>query len=302
MIELIAFSTKAEIVRYLKILQAGKSNKDTKFIFWDAERWLIFLLNTRMPCQILFMRPYATSQSWKSMISYVVKLFSIALFKGKKNINLGLLSIPGYKPTFMTNSWVDDDISYGLKDNFIERDGLPEINELRLDDPNIRLLGVPGFMSKRKNPDFIIQVFQHIQTMSNLNYKLIFFGKVDIDLQSSIVKWREQGVIVFDEYFEDEKYRRFLVSLDCVLVNYSNVGSSGVIVDALSSNTQVVFFGSKFWKNFVSDNRTMIKFADANPSIFAEIVVKFAPHRVKNNYSIINRFPKVNVIDFFLLM
>ena len=291
------YFSKKELIDGLK--NAASIDREARFIIWEGEKWVHFLLRTKLRCKIIFMRPYQSERTRLILPKTICKYLLYVFLTTKRNLEFRLLAIPGSKPVLMEHFWVDDDF---------ELPTVSDTHEFKLNDKIYDILKfykshfvicVPGFISERKNPRLALTVHQE---MRSKGYKvcLFFCGRIESNLKEFFSLITDPDVIVFDDYLKNDEYMTLLSVVDAILINYSNVGSSGIVIEALTVGTPTVFSGSRHWRNLATASAGLLRLTSFEVSEVVEILESFMVEKKKHNPAFHIPNPKLNVIDFMI--
>ena len=292
------FDTKSKLVKFLE--NPNNEETGTLLIFWDAEEWIKFSLFTKRRCRLLFMRPYRSGNSYTSSIRYLTKILIIRIILLKTNLEIGLLSIPGDKPKIFVNHWIDDDFTSFSKEHLLVGAVHPIVSSLKSIDSECVVLGVIGFISARKNPNVTVSALRKLREQSDRKFILIFIGTIEASIYEYLVNLQEKDILVYNQYLDEDEYESIIRSIDLNIMNYSNVGSSGSIIDSLLLQTPVVFSGDKHWKSFANANERGFEMTSLLPAQVSDAVIRILDRGEIRDWEIRNPNPKLNVIDFLL--
>lgn len=216
----------------------------------DADDWLFLLLQLRTDLRLIFMRPYLQSRSFCGLSRYFIKLLCAYLLSLQRSTEIGLLSIPRHEHRFFKKFWVDD-----IESDYEEmaREVLDSKFSLRAKfnlGEDYKIILVPGFVSARKNCELaVLSLKETIKNIPEQNVVLIFAGQAPPSVALEIANRQDEGVYLLNEYLEKRHYFKSILDSDLVLLLYSNRGSSGIVIDALSCNRSIVIAGGKRWTN-----------------------------------------------------
>ena len=289
------FESKDVLFRNLTL--KVNSERGLRVIFWEGEKWIFFLLRTKVKCKVVFMRPYQNRRSRFVELKTFEKYVAYLILKCRKNIDFRLLSIPGFKPFLFNKLWVDDDYTFELNSNSSNLAFKSKVFEILSQQQNYFTICVPGFISDRKNPSLAIDVYFELCKRGH-KVRLLFCGKIDLELEEFFHNVRNPEIIVFDEYLSTKDYFELLRLVNLVLVTYSNVGSSGIVTESLSLGTPVVFTGSQHWQELSEANSKLFRIASFDPEDIANEIENFLFPNFDLNIAFTIPNPKENVIDY----
>ena len=267
---------------------------------WEGEEWLKLLLKLRINLRILFMRPYIQNLNPKGAANFFIKYVFIFTFRHFSGNQIGLLAIPGDTPKILRNSWVDD-VQSDYDDYKFQ---LSSYRERLRDEIGIssqaKIILVPGFITKRKNPQLAIEAFGvWMEKRPKNKYVLVFGGKLDKESERLVAKLQGKGIYALNRYLSKAEYFALLEEANLVLLLYSNRASSGVVIDAITVSTPVLLIGDKRWQNLFERFPELVARASRTPKALSnEIQVILSKHnqsKQKRQW----REDRKDVIEFF---
>lgn len=217
----------------------------------DAEDWLPLLLQLKNNLRIVFMRPYLQTWSPFGVLRYIVKLMCVYFLHTQRFTNVGLLSIPLDKHYILKNLWLDDvDSDFQDMANEVLDSEFSLRTKFNLAQ-EVKILLVPGFVSSRKNHQLAVLSFKEIlKNFPNQQIVLVFAGRISQSVAPEIVGREDEGIFLLNEYLEKRHYFKSILDSDCIVLLYSNRGSSGIVIDAVSCNRRIIITGGRRWSNF----------------------------------------------------
>ena len=235
-----------------------------ELLLWDGDNHLLLLLKTKLKFRVLIMRPYATMGA-KSCLSYISKIIVLYILKYSKKHQFGLLKIPLHHPRILKKQWVDDE----LPSDIVEFSDGAEMIDFKSGSNAVIL--VPGYISSRKNPIYLVNEMRKIQEKSPKELILRFTGLIAENLvqefEISSYHWLE----VRNEFLSREDYIQEIKSADLVILPYMNLGSSGVLIESLFLGKTVALLARRRFKtleNFASGKVILFK-KDGLREVFA---------------------------------
>jgi len=216
----------------------------------DADDWLFLLLRLRTDLRVIFMRPYLQSKSLYGVSRYLMKLLGAYLLNLQRSTDVGLLSIPRDGHLFLKKLWVDDiESDYEGMAQAVINSKFSLRAKFNLDEDE-KIILVPGFISSRKNHELAVLSFK--ETIKNLPEQrtvLIFAGQTSHSVALEIANREDEGIYLLNDYLEKRHYFKSILDSDLILLLYSNRGSSGIVIDALSCDRHIIIAGGRRWKN-----------------------------------------------------
>jgi glycosyltransferase involved in cell wall biosynthesis len=247
------FKSKKELINFIR-----KTQINATLIFWDADNWIFEMFRVKAPIRALIMRPYLTSKSFHDLVVFFIKRATIFLLQKSMNIDFAYLAIPFCKVRNKRNYWVDDDLIIDLE--FLEE--LRSYRSLDLKKETYKIL-VPGYISKRKNPELVIEACKFLSVNLQCEFQLTFQGKVEKNLEVAFAANEMPWLNVQNRYYPRTEYLKLLNEADVVVIPYSNIASSGVAVECIALNIPVIMLRDYRWKGASSlegVNLTLVNF------------------------------------------
>lgn len=236
---------------------------------WEAEEWFKLILRLKRKIRVLFLRPYIQVFSIFGMIRYLYKILMIGIFSSFRRSKIGLLAIPLDKPLLFRSKWVDDISS---KRKRLDESGDTLFAELMAEvglAQNVDLVLVPGFITKRKNPELIIEAFKVLQERNLNRCALLFSGLVDQEYKTFFYHNTTESVFCLDRYLLEKEYSCLLEKSKVVILSYNIRASSGVLVDCIELARKVIFTGDKRWQNLYAEASNFVIKGSKDPLILA---------------------------------
>jgi glycosyltransferase involved in cell wall biosynthesis len=231
------FQSKYELIKFI-----GKKPVKATLIFWDGDNWLFEILRLKAPIRALVMRPYLASKSLRNLAVFLIKRVTMLFLKKFKSIELAYLAIPFCTVGKKRNYWVDDDLLIDLE--FLKV--LRSRRSLNLGKQKFKIL-VPGYISERKNPKLVIDACEVLSNYYQVEFELMFRGKVAETLKVMFASNKRSWVNVQDKYFPRSEYLELLNEADVVVIPYSNIASSGVAVECIALNVPLIMLQDYRW-------------------------------------------------------
>jgi glycosyltransferase involved in cell wall biosynthesis len=247
------------------------------------------------------MRPYLQELTFSGVRNYLIKFLVASFLMMMKHSKVGFLAIPGDRPRLYRKNWVDE---LGSKRSISEDQAWRTLSsiedEIALSE-NDGIVLVPGFISKRKNPELILEAFDIFsKNHKQKKYALVFAGKIDQECKEIFRRPKYQFAHCLDRYLTENEYSALLKSSKLVVLVYDNRASSGVIVDCIEVSTKVILSGADRWKNlFQIYPESIFRGRKSSLSLaeqFAEVLLK---PKVKSQ-SFIWRENRADVLQFCL--
>jgi hypothetical protein len=286
---------------YAEVLKLRSLYPEILVVISEAEEWYSLILKLRHNIRVLFMRPYLQEYSWSGLRNYLVKFLVASYLFTVRDSRIGLLAIPGDRPRIFPTKWVDE---LGSRRNISNHQAsivLSEIkNEISLPD-NVGIVLVPGFITKRKNPEMILEAFDNFIGMNvSGDFALVFAGKIDDECKAIFEKSEYQFAYFLDRYLTEQEYSGLLKESSVVVLVYDNRASSGVVVDCIEISTRVILTGDGRWKNLFGLYPKSIVKGSKNPSRLAQQLnaILVSPEGVVNGANW--RGNRADVLEFLL--
>ena len=239
----------------------------------DADDWLPLLLPLRTYLRVIFMRPYLQSRSLFGVSRYLVKLMCAYFLELQKSTAVGLLSIPRDEHFFLKKLWVDDVESDYEDMTKVVLDSKFSLRAKFNLDPDEKIILVPGFISSRKNHELaVLSLKEALTNIPNQRVVLIFAGQASQSVALEIVNREDEGIYLLNEYLEKSHYFKSILDCDSILLLYSNRGSSGIVIDALSCNRNIIIAGGRRWSNLADHYDGLFQKVSPNLNSITEAV------------------------------
>lgn len=252
-----------------EILDLRAQHPNVLISTWEAEEWFKLILRLKRKNKILFMRPYIQVFSFSGIIRYLYKIIMIVVFSTFSRSKIGLLAIPLDRPALFRSKWIDElsskrkrlDESWDtVFTDLMAEIGLPQ---------NIDLVLVPGFITKRKNPELITEAFRVLQERNSNRCALLFSGQVDQEYKTFFHQNKSDYVFCLDRYLSEKEYSCLLSKSKVVILAYNNRASSGVMVDCIELAKKVIFTGDGRWQNLYAAAPNFLIKGSKDPFILA---------------------------------
>ncbi len=143
-----------------------------------------------------------------------------------------------------------------------------------------------GQLRPYKGVESLIEIFKNITDPS---YKLIIAGKIskeESEYKDKLVKLINNNpkILFFPEFISDEQLQYYFNAADVVLLPYSNVSNSGVLLLALSFNTTIAMPYFKFVAELEKKYENwIITYKNLNISVLEEVLNRSAYNKDKVN-------------------
>jgi hypothetical protein len=162
----------------------------------------------------------------------------------------------------------------------------------------VRIL-VPGYISSRKNPHWIVEACELLRSQGYGNFTLAFDGIIASDQIDYLMSKKSDWLSVHDGYKTLENFKASLRDAHLVLLPYNNRGSSGIVIHSLLMGNYVAISKSRAWKNLSRTSRGKLKLM-CHSSEGVYIATKEWLDLEYKNYDSLDPFSegKVSVIDF----
>jgi glycosyltransferase involved in cell wall biosynthesis len=236
------FKSKHDLIKFIR-----KNQVKATLIFWDGDNWLFEIFRLKAPIRALIMRPYLASKSPRDLTVFLIKRVTMLFLKKFKSIELAYLAIPFCTVGKKRNYWVDDDLLIDLE--FLKV--LRSRRSLNQSKGTFKIL-LPGYISERKNPELVIDACKILSRNSQVEFELIFQGKVEKSLKTTFASNRMPWLNVQDKYFPRSEYLELLNKADVVVIPYSNIASSGVAVECIALNVPLIMLQDYRWNGAAS--------------------------------------------------
>ena len=284
-----------------EILQIRSRFPKILVVTGDGEDWLRLIFRLRTHLRVLLMRPYLQKNSPKAIVSYLLKLLYISVIARFPETKVALLAIPMDKPRIFRSYWVDDVPSDYLK---FQTDSKISITRLRAEvgiPEGSKIILVPGFITERKNPQLAIAAFKLLQNYNEENHcVLLFAGKAVSETLALFADIKSNGILCVNRYLGKDEYFTLLAESHLVLLLYKNRGSSGVILDAIATETPVLIMGDKRWQNLIDSLPGQVNRASSTPSILRNQIETMLSDTVEIGLKKVHWETRLNVVGFFL--
>ena len=236
------FQSRIKIIEFLNQLKCT----DLTFSFWDSDLWLKELLKLNHNSQLLLLRPYVSSFSFRAVLNFNVKIALIAILKFGKGQNIGLLSTPCSRRLLFRRNQVYDQLILG--DFKPEPFQTPNAEEFTKGREQVTTILVPGYISDRKNPFLVVEAGNWLSVNSDLDFRIIFFGQVDPTIASELKSHGHEWLSVVDKYSNLNEFLFAINNSSVILLPYSNRGSSGIVLQALYLRKTIILAKSSLWQ------------------------------------------------------
>ena len=252
-------------------------DKTINVVILDGESWLNFLFQTNLPIKVLFLRPFISSKSISSLLSFCAKRSIISMLYFKKNVSYRFLSVPRFKPFFYNKKWVQDDLTtFDLGNYQFENEP----------DRKLMTILVPGFISERKNPKLILDVANELQTRYPGSFRFQFMGSADARTKILLESSNLKDLIFIDQYLDRFEYLKRIYQADFVLLLYKNRGGSGVLLESISLGTVVFISRDRIWSNLIKESRGLVYLVTKRPQdISRDLINAFNQKTTLSNFS-----------------
>ena len=238
-VTIIQFISKKEIVRFLNFKMKG-----SPVVTWDGDQWLLSSLFIRRKTKMLIMRPYLSIFSIKGILIFCLKRVMICILKFLNRSNFAFLSIPFSTRKSVFAEWVDDEL-------LISKDELCALRKRRQESPNKAYFDIllPGYISKRKNAQILIEACRKLNHAIPGIFRLSVKGKIEDESLKSYLLENAKWLRIENRYFDRTEYLNLLAESDLVAIPYSNVASSGVVMECLAIGVPVIVSEHRLWRN-----------------------------------------------------
>jgi len=267
----------------------------------DAEEWIKISLSLRNNMRLLIMRPYLQSYSPRGILNYILKIFLTWGFSKFHKTRVALLAIPMHYPRILQSHWIDDVPSdYQLYFDRLQ----PIFEKLRIEiglAENSKIILVPGFITKRKNPKLAVEAFEILRHRGCFSdCVLVFAGRIDRETISGLENKEESGVYVLDRYLTKEEYFGILKGAKLALLLYQNRASSGVTLDAIASSTPILLQGDGLWRNLLESYPKIVIRASKKSFLLANQIESILTGKLAINHTEHHHKARLNVVEFLL--
>lgn len=242
---------RGESKSFLKLFEQLDLNGAVVAI-WDGDRYLLSLFLSKHKFNVLFMRPYRTTSSIFGYVRYVLKILSIFILKLHSNHSIGLLSIPQDRHFLFKKNWIDDEILLQID---------TDAKKTRSSSVVFRIL-VPGYISARKNPQWIVKACEMLRDQGYKDFILEFAGSIDSDQLEFLQEKQCDWLMINEGYKSEEEFLRLLSQANLVLLPYDNRGSSGIVMHSLLLGNYVAISKYRGWKNIAESSSGKLKLMD----------------------------------------
>ncbi len=222
---------------------------DTAVAIWDGDRYLFDLILSKQKFNVLFMRPYRTTNSIQGFVRYFLKISAIIALKATTQHSIGLLSIPQSSHRILKSNWINDEV---LLHNEISS------KKQRNSSLTFRIL-VPGYISSRKNPSWVIEACEILREQGYKDFILEFAGSIASDQVDLLRAKESEWLIVNNGYKTQEEFFNLLSQANLVVLPYDNRGSSGVVIHSLLLGNFVAISKSRAWENLAESSMGKLK-------------------------------------------
>jgi glycosyltransferase involved in cell wall biosynthesis len=232
-------------------LRMRRTYKQVRVATTDGEEWLPLIIRLHSNLRVLFMRPYLQKVSFSSMLSYLLKFLFVVSFKLVKSSRVGLLRIPLHKTWLFKRNWVDDlypQVELSTQHQLHSLDTLRS----RLSIPSDhKIISVPGYISKRKNPHLIHRSFEMFRNQNpEVKASLIFGGEIDEESKVYFSQADTPDCYFTGNYLTKEEYLSLVSSSDLIILLYDNNASSGIALDCFRFSTPLIMARNAKWEEF----------------------------------------------------
>ena len=252
-----------------EILELRAQHPNILISTWEAEEWLKLILRLKRKIRVLFMRPYIQVFTFSGIVNYLYKVMMIGIFSTFSGSKIGLLAIPLDKPALFRSKWIDE---LSSKRQRLDESGDKLFADLMAEvglSQNVDLVLVPGFITKRKNPELITQAFRVLQERNLNRCALLFSGQVDQEYKTFFYHNKSDSVFCLDRYLSEKEYSCLLLKSKVVILAYNNRASSGVMVDCIELARKVIFTGDRRWQNLYAAAPNFLIKGSRDPFILA---------------------------------
>lgn len=222
---------------------------DTAVAIWDGDRYLFDLFLSKQKFNVLFMRPYRTTNSIQSFVRYFLKISAIISLKATTDHSIGLLSIPRSSHQILKSNWINDEVLLHKEIGSKKR---------RKSSVPFRIL-VPGYISSRKNPSWVIEACEILREQGYKDFILEFAGSIASDQVDLLRAKESEWLIVNNGYKTQGEFFNLLSQANLVVLPYDNRGSSGVVIHSLLLGSYVAITKSRAWENLAESSMGKLK-------------------------------------------
>lgn len=222
---------------------------DTAVAIWDGDRYLFDLFLSKQKFNVLFMRPYRTTNSIQGFVRHFLKISAIILLKATTMHSIGLLSIPQNSHRILKSNWINDEVLFNSEIS---------ANRQRNSLVGFRIL-VPGYISSRKNPSWVVEACELLREQGYKDFILEFAGSIALD-QLDLLRTKESEWLILNHgYKTQDEFLNLLTQANLVVLPYDNRGSSGIVIHSLLLGTYVAITYSRAWENLAESSMGKLK-------------------------------------------
>jgi hypothetical protein len=231
---------------------------------WEADRILHKFLFVRGRYRLLIMRPYLESADIPGITRFLVKRFLASVLTSRRTIEVARLSIPYAHKNAKKNHWVRDDFNTEVFLNSISNFEIP--NELVSIPEHHHIVSVLGYLDLRKNPVQAYRLVEELRRKNRRNILLVFAGQQSEAFRIELLKIKQlQGVIQIDRELTDNEFKGVIKASKVILLIYSNLGPSGIVLNSLTLGTPVLLKGGRNWRNLQKNTGGIFRAEKGNP-------------------------------------
>lgn len=283
--------------RILEFLNSAHLRNQPNILIWEADNLLGNLVFAKFNAKCLIMRPYITEWRFRALISFFLKMSLIGILILTNRHSIGLLSIAHSKHRFFPRKWVEDWIDPALLD-FVQQN---DVLFRKFNDPDsaFKIL-LPGYITTRKNPQLLVEACKVARDLYNINLELEICGRLEDTLVNSFGNF-PSWVKVTNKRLSKEDFWRKIVSANCIVLPYSNRGSSGIVLESLYLGKVVLISSNRNWKHAKRHCDEQLFLARLNKkSISKQIYLIFQSTRVHRPRQVELSRGEFNVFDFLI--
>ena len=129
---------------------------------------------------------------------------------------------------------------------------------------------------------------------------MLFAGKAVSETLALFADIKSNGILCLNRYLGKDEYFTLLAESHLVLLLYKNRGSSGVILDAIATETPVLIMGDKRWQNLIDSLPGQVNRASSTPSILRNQIETMLSDTVEIGLKKVHWETRINVVGFFL--
>lgn len=288
------FSSRSEVIKFLD----SRIDSSQTVSFWDAELWIKELSKLKFRSQLLFMRPYASDLSLRAIVNFMLKMSSMFYFKYVRGHSIGLLAVPLNRRIFFDRNQVYDELLLG---KYHISKAKTNLNRLKTTVPKlVHTIIVPGYISMRKNPFLIVEVGKKLASTSDFNFRIIFQGQLDKEIECKLKSQSLDWLFVNDEYTTLENFLEAIHQSTIVLLPYSNRGSSGIVLQAQYLGKRVILSKNRLWKNVAKRSGESIILTKLSINEITQSILNACGNREIPSNLIENDFEKGTAFSFLM--